>query len=796
MTSRTRADYARPAGCAAAAFVALLAGYLELARGSTELAPVLLVTGYCVLIPLAILAWPRHGARAAASAGAHRPSYLGAALAALAALALYLLTLAPSTAMWDTSEYIAATKVLGLPHPPGNPLFILLGHVFGLLPIPASYAVRINVMAALASALAAGFWFLIVERVLAAWLPRRWQWATGGAVAVLVGATSFTVWNQSVVNEKVYTVSLAGIALVSWLMVRWSDDPSAPGAERLLVLVAYLLGLGYANHPAGFLPLPAAGIAILARRPAVLLRPRVVATASAMLALGLTTFSFEPIRAAHFPPINEGEPTACATHFAWSCTFDRLTYHRLVDNIERKQYGKPPVMDRQAPFTAQVGMWWLYFKWQWLRDAYGRHPVLQSVLAVLFFALGAAGAYEHWRRHRPSFWYFAPLVATLTVALIFYLNFKYGWSQAPELGNTVEREVRDRDYFYVWSFSALSVWVAIGLAAVWQRVSRLFGARAAPADGNRPWLLAAPVFALALVPLIGNAPQAPRSGQVITRDWAADILSSVEPYAILVTNGDNDTFPLWYAQEVEGIRPDVTVVVGSYLRIDWFARQLIRRPIRDYDPARGPAIYRDRVWKKPSGPPLAMTLAQADSIPDVVELREPQIFRQGELVARIPAGVLYRDDIVVLRFIKDAFPERPIYFASVPYGQTLGLAPYLLTQGLVHKLLPGPIAPSRDTLQLPNGYFDLRRTEALWRTVYRGPRELIREGGWVDRASVATPYNYAIVGSLLSEGLALNGDTARARSVAATVQGIAYAARLPEFQGEAERRPAVSDADR
>ena len=171
--------------------------------------------------------------------------------------------------MWDTSEYIAATKVLGLPHPPGNPLFILLGHVFGLLPIPASYAVRINIMAALASAVAAGFWFLIAERVLAAWLPRRWQWVTGGAVAVLVGATSFTVWNQSVVNEKVYTVSLAGIALVSWIMVRWSDDPSAPGAERLLVLVAYLLGLGYTNHPAGFLPLPAAGIAILARRPAV-----------------------------------------------------------------------------------------------------------------------------------------------------------------------------------------------------------------------------------------------------------------------------------------------------------------------------------------------------------------------------------------------------------------------------------------------------------------------------------------------------------------------------------------------
>src|SRR5688572_9864967 len=135
----------------------------------------------------------------------YRPSYLAAAIAAGLTFLLYLITLAPETAMWDTSEYIAAAYTLGIPHPPGNPFFVLIGRVFTLLPISESIAIRINVLAALSSAIAAGMWFLTTERVLVHWLPERWQRITGGAVASLIGATAFTVWNQSVVNEKVYT---------------------------------------------------------------------------------------------------------------------------------------------------------------------------------------------------------------------------------------------------------------------------------------------------------------------------------------------------------------------------------------------------------------------------------------------------------------------------------------------------------------------------------------------------------------------------------------------------------------
>src|SRR6185436_18877204 len=144
----------------------------------------------------------------------YRPSYLAALLVTLGVLTLYLVTLAPSTAMWDTSEYIAAAYTLGLPHPPGNPLFVLIGRVFSILPIASSVAVRINILAALCSAGSAAMWFLITERVLVAWFPQRWQRILAASLAVLIGGTAFTVWNQSVVNEKVYTVSLLGIAVM------------------------------------------------------------------------------------------------------------------------------------------------------------------------------------------------------------------------------------------------------------------------------------------------------------------------------------------------------------------------------------------------------------------------------------------------------------------------------------------------------------------------------------------------------------------------------------------------------
>src|SRR3954464_11787858 len=724
----------------------------------------------------------------------YQPSYVPAAIATALVFILYLITLAPSVAMWDTGEYMAAVKVLGIPHPPGNPFFVLLGHAFASLPIPVSYAERINIMAALASAISAGFWFFITPRVVVRWIPERWQRLVVASIATLIGATAFTVWNQSVVNEKVYTISLLFFTIASWIIIEWIEEPDSPKADRRIVLVCFLLGLGYSNHPAGFLPLPAAGIALLTTRWRTILRWKLVLAGLGALILGLTPFIYEPVRAAYFPAINEGAPTACETHLAASCTFTGLTEKRLMDNINRVQYGQK--VERGAPYTAQVGMWWLYFKWQWLRDSGQTSQGLQFVLAVLFLGLGLLGGYVHWKRDRTTFWYFGPLMFTMTLALIYYLNFKYGWSQDPELGSSVAREVRDRDYFYIWSYSAWGVWAAIGLGFLWEQLALVVSgedrtAAKATAKGQpvvagwpsrRALTMASPILLLALVPLFSNWTSASRAGHYFTQQWAHDYLNSLEPYAIVITNGDNDTFPLWYAQEVDGVRRDVTVGVTTYLDTDWFVRQMIRRPVETYDAAKGPALYRNQVWKKPSGPPLKMSFADADAIPEYIQLNQPQIFRQGNITLQIQPGILVRHDLVLLRLIKDSFPERPIYM-STGGGSSIGLEPYLVSQGFVQKLLDHPAATSPEVVQVGGINVDLPRTKALWDTVYHAPEALIKEGDWIDRASFGIPYTYAFTGAILKEALTSKGDLKDAEAVMSRVRNIVKAARIQGFPG-------------
>src|SRR6266516_2963472 len=190
---------------------------------------------------------------ALAVAEPERPPYWMAAAVVLGALVIYVLTLAPTTQFWDTSEYIAAAYTLGIPHPPGNPFFVLVAHVWGLIPWAAGYAERINLFAAATSAVSAGCWFLIGERWLRRVVPAMWPRRLAALAGALVAATSFTVWNQSVVNEKVYTLSLLSIALILWLIVRWDDQPAGEAHDHHLLLIIYLLALTATNHMMGVL---------------------------------------------------------------------------------------------------------------------------------------------------------------------------------------------------------------------------------------------------------------------------------------------------------------------------------------------------------------------------------------------------------------------------------------------------------------------------------------------------------------------------------------------------------------
>ena len=725
----------------------------------------------------------------------YRPSYLAASSAAAAVFALYVYTLAPSTAMWDTSEYISAAYRFGLPHPPGNPFFVIIGRVFSLLPIAPNIAMRINLLAAVCSALTAGLWFLIAERVLVGWLPQRWQRIAGGALASLIGATAFTVWAQSVVNEKVYTVALFGLAVVAWLIVKWCDEPDGRHADKLLVLAAYLMGLGYANHMAGFLAGPAAVVAVLLRRPKTIVRWKLILGCVGALGLGLTPFATQPIRAAYFPAVNEGEPTGCREKLTISCTFSKKTLDAFKYNFNRGQYAKPPLTERQAPFSAQIGMWWYYFRWQWIRDVGGTNGGLQGALAAVFLALGLLGGWVHYKRDRNSFTFFGPLMVTLTLVLIYYLNFKYGNSQPGPPGLAEEaREVRDRDYFFLWSFSAWSVWAALGLLYVWESLAALLGTddqQIGTATVSIPkrtnWLIASPILALALIPLFANFDAASRRGDTDTADFARDMLNSVEPYGILIAVGDNDTFPLWYAQEVEGVRRDVLVANTSLMNTDWYVRQMIRRPVEAYDEAKGPSYFRGKQWKKPTGPVLKMTFDEADSVPLMEPLQNRSVFTAGNIHAIVDPGnlhqpgVLERADILVYHLIADN-PDRSVHFArsSGYYANELGFTNYLAMYGLTRKLERDSIKESPTMRKHDReGWIDVAATESLWNE-YAAPASLIRKHKWIDRPSLGIPFLYVTSGLSLSEALEQMKDTTRAENVFSRVRALASAVGLEE----------------
>jgi hypothetical protein len=691
--------------------------------------------------------------------GGSRPPYGLAAVTGLALFALYVLTLAPNTAFWDTSEYIATAYIFGLPHPPGNPLFVVLARTWLLVlsPLGLSVAVRMNLFAAATSAASSALLMLVAHRILVPILENDRRARVGGVVAALLSGTAFTVWNQSTVNEKVYTVSVLIIALVTWLAVRWRDRQDERGAERYLLWAIFLLAIGLANHQMSVLPLPALGLFVLLSQPRVLLRPRVLGRAFLLVVVGLSFNFVLPVRSALDPVINEGEPVCSSVVGAAVAIYTNghAGCPALAYNLARKQYQKPPVTQRMAPFGAQMENYLQYFEWQWGR---GLDPTelpgsRRLPVALLFAALGLVGLWATWRSDRVTFAYMLTLSVTLTLALIYYLNFKYGYSLSPEITDRSLHEVRERDYFFIASFLLWGALAGIGLAWMW-------GALATALTGARRYLATAPILAVALIPLGFNWSWASRAGDWAAHDWAWDLLTSVEPYGIIFTNGDNDTFPLWYLQEVEGVRKDVTVIVGQYLFTDWYPRQLARLTAPDrqrpFDPDLVPGLYP----APPKPPEHSITTLTDDQMNAVVGARLSQDatihFPQIDVV--YPAGTdLNRADQLALAFIHDSIEERPIYFAGAGgLISDLGLDRWGVRQGLAVKL---DLRTSADSL--PKGLvrgsrpynaevFDLPRSLELYQNVYRY-RGLRERAVWADRSTLNIPWHYYAMALQLSD---------------------------------------------
>lgn len=664
------------------------------------------------------------------------PPYGVAGCVAVAVLIGYIVTLAPTVTFWDAGEFITAARTLGIPHPPGTPLFVLIANVWGRVIPFGEYAWRINLLSATCGAAAAGCWFLVAHDIIGRLhvdVDARSRAALanlGGLAAAALTGFTFTAWQNS--NEtEIYAVATLAIALVAWLATRWRVRRASRGGARLLLVALYLGGISVGIHLMGLLVGPAliVSLVIEARREPLLdadeqrrewARIGVVAAAwlllvglglgsttvvvagvvllmvaavraqrvrelpfaaiaTAIVIIGASTLVFLLLRAQQHPWLDQGNPS---------------TWHDLLDVIRRAQYPpRTPLDDPTVPHGSgnpgrsiamlayQLGNYVQYFDWQWASGIgeLARASIVRLGFTLVMATLGIRGAFAQRRADPTSFALVGTLFLVAGPVLVLYLNFKPGPSIGWDRWTTLaQHEVRDRDYFFVASFIAWGLWVGIGLADL---------ARAwMPGLAGRMRTAMAGMFAVALLPMALNFPAATRRQTpeaTLARDFAHALLQSVPPNAVLFTWGDNDTFPLWYAQQVEGFRPDVTVVCLALAQTAWYIKLIRDRPHVD--------AVRDMlapVWR---GAPLVAVTRPLHGISDqAIETFRP--FRAGEEltldlgshgVAHVAAGAIVNPlDITVSEILRENAGRRTVAWSITAADALYGLGPRLVQQGM------------------------------------------------------------------------------------------------------------------
>ncbi|MEW5994248.1 MAG: DUF2723 domain-containing protein, partial [Candidatus Zixiibacteriota bacterium] len=183
----------------------------------------------------------------------------------LTTLIVYSLTKAPTLSFWDCGEFIAAGYILGIPHPPGTPLYILIGRIFSILPLSPDIAVRVNYLSVISSSFTALFGYLAAARILRGWMGENRSILTrvlvyaGSAAGAFFLAFGVTNWNNSV-EAEVYGLAMAFMALIFYLTVVYVQSTGTRQAERVMLLVVYLGFLGIAVHMTVFVALLVASL--------------------------------------------------------------------------------------------------------------------------------------------------------------------------------------------------------------------------------------------------------------------------------------------------------------------------------------------------------------------------------------------------------------------------------------------------------------------------------------------------------------------------------------------------------
>lgn len=308
------------------------------------------------------------------------------------------------------------------------------------------------------------------------------------------------------------------------------------------------------------------------------------------------------------------------------------------------------------------------------------------------FLLGLLGLVYHYRRDWKNFLVTGLLFFLMSFALVVYLN-------------EVPHTPRERDYVYVGSFYVFSIWIGLGVLSVFTALNKRINAKNA--------LIASTLLGLGASPLLlfaQNYNDHDRSGRYSARDLARNYLESCEPNSILFTHGDNDTYPLWYCQEVEGIRRDVRVVVMPYLSAEWYIAQLQRKiyqnnplkmsiPLEKYQSGQLDYVY------------VVPKIEEEQRLTDVLEFvasdssKTKLTVESGEQIAFIPVKKIRVDapeqepihlelnkkainkgDLAFWDIISSNQGKRPICFTAWADADDHGLKNNLIFDGLIYRM--------------------------------------------------------------------------------------------------------------
>ena len=664
-----------------------------------------------------------------------------AAIVFIISTIVYLKTVAPTTSFWDCGEFIACSYILGVPHPPGAPLYILVGRIFSIIPFAEDIGLRVNIISSLASSITIMFLYLIIVRLITMFrgapqnLYDRIFLYSSGVIGSLLLAFSDTFWFNAV-EAEVYAISLLFTAIVFWLILVWYEKADDSNSDRYLLMIAYCIGLAIGVHLLSILALPTVGliiyfrkfklnpisflifaavvgIAIFAIYPglikfipimalkfsawifvililsllvgiyfAVTSKVRIASLiifSVTLITLAMSTYAVLYIRSNLDPAIDENDPE---------------TLEKMVSYLNREQYGDWGIIERRAPlWKYQIEKMYIrYFGWQFIGQGTSLgadRRIMENYswkgLYMLPFIVGLIGMFYHFQKDWKHAFPVLTLFIITGIAIVIYLN-------------QDDPQPRERDYVYGGSFFAFAIWIGAGVYAILEWVNN--------AVQNNLYLrnvaLAITVICLLFVLPINsfayNYHSHNRSGNYVAYDYSYNILQSCEPNAILFTNGDNDTFPLWFLQNVYNIRTDVRVVNLSLLNTSWYIYQLKneepRVPISLPDPTieniQPVLLPKDRRLVRIKVPKEAY---QRD-MGDVLERKElitpdeepPEL--SFELKPTLVGKAIRVQDIMVLNIIQANQFRRPIYFAlTVSRENQLNMFKYLRMDGLVFKLV-------------------------------------------------------------------------------------------------------------